>query len=420
VSSKKQMGKRLRISTLAAMVVALTIAGYPLIAASTAWLDVEGRIISIAMRALIVGLVLVVLTFGLNRGMPKKRLFVATLLLTTLAAYGLRLISEVILNPETLGQPISTYLLFFFGATLAPTLSVLFARRINWDLALRLTFAITTAASFISFLVARQAIDAESHLSYRGELEGLNSISLGNLGVTLALLCIWWLSISVRASWARRCLVAAFLVLGLGLALYAASRGAIVGFVLPVMAMGIAMHGRAKLRYLVISLILSAIGYIYIARIVGIDQLLVLRRFTGLFLGTDKSSSVRVELYSGAIEQILANPWLGKSIEVPSYRFYPHNLFLEYFMATGLFAGWLFVALMLLVLSRGFPLLRKRNPQSWVFIIFLQSLIGGMFSGSIYASSTLWITAALTLTASQLIRSNSKSPMSAGITLKRV
>lgn len=390
---------RVQLSSIAAIVVAFSLVGYPLIAAVNAAIGYEGRTVSIALRGLILALALTVLMQGRMRVRTRPELYRFALVSVTIGLYGARLLSEVLLHPEQLGQPASVYLLFFFGASLVPMLSVLLAQRVNIDLALRMTFAISAVATVVGFSVARQTIDVDRIGHDRGALEALNPISLGNLGVTLAVLCTWRLVTLDPQRLIPRLWLLALLATGLGLAAFAAARGPLVGLCVVMLAMLTCLRGRMRLR--VCLGIAVAIAFLLVQ---GGDDLLIQRRFEEFLQNNDMSTSIRIDLYSASIAAIFEHPLLGISIEVPSYRYYPHNLFLEYFLATGLLAGFLIVVLVSLVLYRGFGLLREQNRHSWVFLLFLLSLTGAMFSGAIYANSAFWITTVLTLTVTRHTR----------------
>lgn len=415
MSTAKRTGLRLHVSCLASAVVALALVGYPLVAALTAALGVEGRTISIVLRAVVLGLALMVVLWSFNHKMSHTRWSAVALMLLTMGAYGLRLLSEVLLRPEALGQPTSIYLLFFFGVTLVPTLALLLVRRIDLDLAFRLTFVLTTAATLVAFVLVRQTSLTERIVTQRGALDGLNSISLGHLGVTLALLCLWRLVTTKHAGIAGWLLFVSLLATGLGLTFVAAARGPFIAFAVVVLLMFIVMPSRSRLRLAGSLSLVSLLSGIYIALVIGVEKILAFQRILVISTGNDPSSNIRIELYLEAIKQIYEHPLLGVSIEVPGWRYYPHNVILEYFMATGLFVGWLFVVLIGIVLWRGLGLLRAAVPQAWVYLLFLQSLTGAMFSGSVYANNALWITAALTLYVAQKTRSEptekSRSPL---------
>jgi O-antigen ligase len=70
--------------------------------------------------------------------------------------------------------------------------------------------------------------------------------------------------------------------------------------------------------------------------------------------------------------------------------FYPHNVIVEAFMATGTFGGTAFLLLVLIALYRAIRMIRLDPIMAWVPICFLQQLIGAMFSGGLYSNVPLW------------------------------
>jgi O-antigen ligase len=69
---------------------------------------------------------------------------------------------------------------------------------------------------------------------------------------------------------------------------------------------------------------------------------------------------------------------------------YPHNAFVEAFMATGAFGGTVFALLVLTAIYRAISLIRRHPAMAWVPICFFQQLIGAMFSGGLYGNPLLW------------------------------
>lgn len=75
---------------------------------------------------------------------------------------------------------------------------------------------------------------------------------------------------------------------------------------------------------------------------------------------------------------------------------YPHNLIVEAFMALGFFGGGLFLIIIVKSLVKVFAILNtKKSNYMWVGLLYLQFLIFGMFSGSLYMSDLFWINTTL-------------------------
>ncbi len=400
-------------STTSALVISLSIIGYPLIAAIAANADIESRGLSIATRGLILTLSLALLLKGDFKSLWNRNTPLVLLMCVTLGAYGCRLLADVIFRSAELGQPSSTYLLFFFGVTLMPVLAILFTTKIDLNAALDLTYLMTIVSALASFLAAQRGIDADAVGQVRGSLDQLNSISLGNVGAILALLSLWKIIQGPRIISLGKLLNVGLFVSGVSLAVFAASRGPLVGIVFAIFALILFQRGYTRVRFILAAAIpIVALGF-YALGNSNLNDVLVWQRFQSMLTGQDLSSNIRIDLLTLALEHIKQNPVLGVSIEVVEYRYYPHNLIVEYFMATGVVIGFFIIALFLAVALNARSIISSRNPNGWIPLLFLQSLILAQFSGALYASSTLWITTALVLYLSLEQRGKTKTVQSA-------
>ncbi len=118
----------------------------------------------------------------------------------------------------------------------------------------------------------------------------------------------------------------------------------------------------------------------------GIVERLVSAVETGETSGRDK-------IYANAIAHFKDSYLFGKYYLIPSgigKGGYPHNFFLEAFMTTGVIGGIPFVIMVVLALMKSFKILRDRHSSGWIVLLFLQLLVYGMFSSSLYSSQDFW------------------------------
>jgi len=98
----------------------------------------------------------------------------------------------------------------------------------------------------------------------------------------------------------------------------------------------------------------------------------------------------RAGLYKAAFELVVEHPFIGAGIEIPGVG-YPHNLTLEAFLVLGIGGGCLFLYFLVIGTMKSFQLLRKQEPGwGWLGLLFLQYMVGGMFSGTLYGSYLFW------------------------------
>lgn len=107
----------------------------------------------------------------------------------------------------------------------------------------------------------------------------------------------------------------------------------------------------------------------------------------------DGDTSGRDEIYINVLNQIKESPIFGSYYLISSgigKGFYPHNFFLEAFMTTGIIGGIPFLFMVGLVLVRSFQLLREKHHAGWIVLLFLQALLNGMFSSTLYSAEDFW------------------------------
>lgn len=112
------------------------------------------------------------------------------------------------------------------------------------------------------------------------------------------------------------------------------------------------------------------------------------------FKNSDSSVTGRLEIWDKSLNLIKDSPILGGNFE--ANNIYPHNIFLEALMSTGifLFLIFLFITLYSLYLSIN-CYLRKKSYLP--FIILFHGIIMGLFSGAIYASIIFFMGVGLTI-----------------------
>jgi len=128
------------------------------------------------------------------------------------------------------------------------------------------------------------------------------------------------------------------------------------------------------------SLVESKLGFSSMSRIINLIEM----------GGSDASASVRLSLISAAWDQFLSSPLFGSGLEERYSRFYPHNVIVEAFMATGIFGGIAFLALLIAASLYSWRLLIKRSQSGWIAMLCIQYLIAGQFSGSLWGNSGMW------------------------------
>lgn len=389
-----------RSGQIVAWIVPLSVAGYPLIAGLATIFSLASTQLSIALRGVILGLSLLVIYHAVLKLRRPPRLAVFMLILFFL--YGLRLLYETSFDSSTMGQTPSQYWIWYLGVTAFPTMAVLFSTQLDFVLMRRvLTGILTIAALVISYKGSTEGISGGVLLNTgRVALDALNPISVGNVGASLVLISTWELFGDRTTQTQRKLLWGLALVLGMYVVFISASRGPLVAMVAAIAVMGLSLPLKYKVWFLagIPALILPVIMYLLTLE-ASLNVTFVSRLIE---VGTDRdvSSTIRGDLYATAISLINEYPLLGSAIEIQAYASYPHNFFLEYFMATGVFAGAFAVFVMSSIFARASRLVNSGQASGAMGLLFIASFVGAQFSAAVYSNATLWVLAAVVVVAS--------------------
>ena len=112
-------------------------------------------------------------------------------------------------------------------------------------------------------------------------------------------------------------------------------------------------------------------------------------RFANTFSGANGNSNDRLEIWNNAIHQFADNPLFGNSLQATSVHTYPHNIFIEVMITTGIIGLIPFLFFIAYLFKLGIQIIKNKPSLFWIFVIFLQGLTQSMFSGAIYDSSIL-------------------------------
>lgn len=204
------------------------------------------------------------------------------------------------------------------------------------------------------------------------------ALSYGSsLGISL---CLYSLFFEKKSFWYR---IYLFSVIGVSLVIFflGSSRGALVAILLSVMCLFLFSNYKNK--------IIAAI-FIFIS--IPFSFILSEKIGSNLFERTDDAlssgdTSGRNELWEDAWNQFINNPILGGRIEVSGI--YPHNMFLEVMMATGIIGMILFCIPFFKSIFNGMKFSKNDKLYLIPLIIFINGLSQNMFSGAIYNMTLL-------------------------------
>jgi O-antigen ligase len=253
-----------------------------------------------------------------------------------------------------------------------------------------------------SLLISGLLLSVVTLVYYRGLIGSVGRISQAvsreeNYISPLALSYCGTLSIGIGISYLMqtkisrwsKLLVFTFILFSLVPFFLGASRGSIFALFLPFVIMFFSRgNAVANIRLLIIMLLAAAAG-VYLSELFGSS---LIGRFTSMKadIAQGNESAIRLEMWKAALLQFADNPILGDALEVSAFRFYPHNIVLEVLMSTGIVGFIPFVALLIYAFKSTIFIFRNDPANSWMGIVFIQSFIQNMFSGSLYGASWFW------------------------------
>ena len=175
-----------------------------------------------------------------------------------------------------------------------------------------------------------------------------------------------------------------------------ASRGSIVAFAILFIFYILNSSSIRKKAVIVIGIILL------VALIVTAQEYLgsgFLNRFLSLkeHYETGSTSTFRLEIWFHTFKQFLDSPLFGDSLESTWLGYYPHNIFLEVLVTTGILGFIPFFAFIVYVFIKAKRIVGYYPQYSWVVVIFIISFVQNIFSGALYSASWLAFGAGLIL-----------------------
>lgn len=204
------------------------------------------------------------------------------------------------------------------------------------------------------------------------------ALSYGSgLGISL---CLYSLFFEKKSFWNR---IYLFAVIGVSLVIFfmGSSRGALVAILLSVVCLFLFSNYKNKI-----------IAAIFIFVSIPLSFILSEKIGSNLFERTDDAlssgdTSGRNELWQDALNQFANSPIFGGRIEVSGI--YPHNMFLEVMMATGIVGIILFCIPFFKCLFNGIKFSNEDKIYLIPLIIFINGFSQNMFSGAIYNMTLL-------------------------------
>lgn len=308
--------------------------------------------------------------------------------------------------------PLSYILQMGLGACFLPACAVLGNASWRRHRTIRnLTVALASVSGVLMLYTYGSAIaNFDSRWKAGSQVEGafaVHPLALGYLGAALIAFSIYFFCCLNDGRRALRWSAAAFLCgLGVPLLVGSASRGPVLAVSATILILLCSLFRRKAIghavAFLVITIALtiatltytSATGSNLVNRLLAIDSA----------IEAQSGEADRLVLYAEAFSMFLDSPVFGESTKLPGRDEYPHNLFVESLMATGLVGTIPLVILLGLAIRAAWRIMTRRPELAWMPLLFLLNFVGAMFSFAIYTNVPLWLSLAATFSCAEWIR----------------
>ena len=362
--------------------------GFPIVSAVPVVLQSDSRSFSIAYRALVVLLSLWCVWQSLRSNRP----FIGRVIRWPLAGFvimlGLRLFWDSDVKPLPLDIPWGDFWQQIIGITLIPALPFLVVPEQSWLIRchrISLWAALLCAISIIIGVIFSVKTLLAGGSNGRLMTDVLNSISLGAAGTSIYVIASTY---RVKRGFIERIVKALCLMLGPLLCLMSGSKTPILALCLLILIQYLfpakAVSSRTRLMQALLILAVL-IGLFLFSDNTDFD---LFSRFKSV--GTDQSTMLRIAAWNGAMTQFNHAPFFGDAAFESTLRTYPHNIFADALMTTGLVGFSMFLFVLIVSMISVFKLLRTPHVR-WLSLVFIQTLLGAQTSGSLYFDGVFWV-----------------------------
>lgn len=379
-------------------VVLLTgLCGYPVVAGITTPLGLSNTAVSAGLRSVTAGAAVVSIVLNaFSRRLPENNYLIIALYVFWIL-YLFRIIEATLLSNVELWHSVYFYFAWAVAGSALPMFALALVPTVARDLD-----NIFPWIYLLLFAAGALVLFGGSTYAGRLHLASLDPISTGHVGASICVLSMWALLFGPVHDNAPRAAFVGGLILGFYILVASNSRGPILAF-FAVLPMFLVVSGRRRIVISVMAAGAALLAFIPVALL--LETQFNISTFSRLFdqnFFQEVSVALRWKLYVGAIDVFLQSPLFGAALEVPGYKAYPHNIFIEAFMATGVVGGALLLAVVFLVCVKGLRFAYRNAQQGWIFVLFVQYLIGAQFSGSLYSVTYFWILLGVMLSIEEL------------------
>lgn len=391
-----------RCARTVSILLLLSVLGYPIVGVGGSLAVVEGRNFAVAFRLIVLAYSAYAIVLGLTQLPTRTLKFLPPSIALFIVLYTIRLIADWFTGQF---PDIGEAALYFYGTSVFPAIGICVMalyRDPRRDAPLFFVLGgLLCLVIVLKSLGDTSATDLAQEAQGRLSLARLNPISIGHVGVTTVLAAIAIYFEPGHARWLKA-LIVPVVAAAIMCLISSGSRGPLVSLLAGVIAV-LVLQGRWRLLFILG--IASVAWAIHITNLQGgfVERIMA--------VGSDQSSSIRLQIQGLALDEFLASPITGSAYVETLLGYYPHNLILESAMALGI--PGLAVMLWMTIRSGIVAIRRTYEGELMLPLLVIQYLVAVQFSGAAPTSAEFWTCVGLLLADTARRRARAQLPLPA-------
>lgn len=381
--------------------------GYPMLTVITLLIGIQSTALSIAYRFVFVCFGLLLIAWSVMADKEIRFLKSGLPFLFFWVLYGIIMINDISIEGVKMGNRSPAYLYsFLFGSSMMSYVTLYFCGKFivfDRSLAKKLFLTVFTSNVLIaSYLLLSGGLSLEA-LAVRASIDTetgnvLNPIFIGQVGLFGFVVSVTSLFLFDNKTKLQTLLLLAGVGLGFSNILLGGSRGPILVGAILLLLIGYyyyAYHRITRLLVLKSSLAFATVIGVLFAIVIPFLASIKISVFTRLERMSQQRAEGGKEIrdyeWESAIRQFLDHPALGDKYINDFDNFYPHNVYLEVLMSTGVLGGAMFFTGLAIVFYKIFVVFHTKSAVRFVFVMIVMIILLGRFtSGALHQTPDFW------------------------------